>query len=162
MKNLTLMSLILLAVTASAKANSKTHGIVERVYAAWSAHDPEKVLGFYTDDVVYDDVPLGQVNRGKAELRKLVEETFTAFPDLKVQLVSYSICKGHGTSEVIWSGTDKGYWKTNKQFSVRMLSTFELRGGKFSRTEDFYDLATIMRQVGVLPADGANEQAAGR
>jgi steroid delta-isomerase-like uncharacterized protein len=158
-KRLTLLSLILLVVTASAKTDSKARGdgIMEQVFAAWNTHDPEKMLAFYTDDVVYKDVPLGLVNRGRTELRKLVEETFSVFPDLKVQLVSSYICNGHGISEVILTGTDKGYWKTNKQFSVRMLSTFELRGRKLSRNEDYYDLATMMRQVGVLPAEGVGE-----
>lgn len=163
-KRLTLLSLIVLVVVGSANTdgNGRADGITEQLFAAWNTHDPEKMLAFYTDDVVYEDVPLGLVNRGKAELRKLIEETFSVFPDLRVQLVKSSICNGHGMSEVILSGTDKGYWKTNKQFSVRMLSTFELRGRKLSRNEDFYDLATMMRQVGVLPAEGAvGEQAIG-
>lgn len=134
-------------------ASVKDNEIVEQVFSAWNSHDPEKVLAFYADDVVYEDVPLGVINHGKAELRKLVEETLTAFPDLKVQIVTSSIWNNHGVSEVVWGGTDKGFWKTNKQFSVRMLSTFELQGGKFSRNKDFYDLASIMRQVGVLPEE---------
>jgi hypothetical protein len=35
---------------------------------------------------------------------------------------------------------------------VRGASVFELRGGKFSNNRDYYDSASIMRQVGVLPA----------
>jgi len=137
----------------------KDKEIVEQVFSAWNSHDPEKVLAFYSDGIVYEDVPLGLVNHGKAELRKFVEDTLTAFPDLKVQIVSSSIWNNHGVSEVVWGGTDKGFWKTNKQFSVRMLSTFELQGAKFSRNKDFYDLASVMRQVGVLPAEEASGKA---
>ncbi|HYL09866.1 MAG TPA: nuclear transport factor 2 family protein [Candidatus Acidoferrales bacterium] len=126
---------------------------VEQRFAAWSSHDADKVIGFYTDDIAYEDVPLGRTSHGKAELRKFVEDTFAAFPDLKVEVVSSSICRGHGVSEVVWSATDKGFLKTDKRFSIRMVSVFELREGKVSRNEDFYDLATIMRQLGALPAD---------
>lgn len=144
------------STTAAENSKARHNEIVERVFSAWNSHDPEKVLAYYTDDVVYEDVPLGVINHGKAELRKFVEETLNTFPDLNVQLVGSSIWNNHGVSEVVWGGTDRGYWKTNKRFSVRMLSTFELQGGKFSRNKDFYDLAAIMRQVGVLQTEEAN------
>jgi len=35
---------------------------------------------------------------------------------------------------------------------VRGVSVIDVRDGKISRNLDFYDSATIMRQVGVLPA----------
>jgi ketosteroid isomerase-like protein len=52
----------------------------------------------------------------------------------------------------MFSGTDKDVFKTGKKFSVRGVSVIEVREGKISRCLDFYDSATIMRQVGVLPA----------
>ena len=165
MRTIITVACLILVASASAQRQKQTmssvkdNEIVEQVFSAWNSHDPEKVLAFYTGDVVYEDVPLGVVNHGKAELRKFVEDTLTAFPDLKVQIVSSSIWNNHGVSEVVWGGTDKGFWKTNRQFSVRMLSTFELQGGKFSRNKDFYDLASIMRQVGVLPAEAVSGKA---
>jgi steroid delta-isomerase-like uncharacterized protein len=111
------------------------------------------VVAFYADGIAYEDVPLGRTSRGKTELRKFVADTFASFPDLKVEVVSSSICDGHGVSEVVWSATDKGFLKTDKRFSVRMVSVFELHEGKVSRNEDFYDLSTITRQLGALPAD---------
>lgn len=129
---------------------------IEQLFAAWSSHDAQKVVAFYTDDIAYEDVPLGRTSHGKAELRKFVEDTFAAFPDLQVAVVSSSICRGHGVSEVVWTATDKGFLKTDKRFSIRMLSVFELHEGRVSRNKDFYDLATIMRQLGALPADQAD------
>jgi ketosteroid isomerase-like protein len=42
-------------------------------------------------------------------------------------------------------------FNTGKKFSVRGVSAIDVRDGKISRSVDFYDSATIMRQVGVLP-----------
>lgn len=118
------------STTAAENSKARHNEIVERVFSAWNSHDPEKVLAYYTDDVVYEEVSLGVINHGKAELRKFVEETLTTFPDLNVQLVGSSIWNNHGVSEVVWGGTDKGYWKTSKRFSVRMLSgVARLRAG---------------------------------
>jgi steroid delta-isomerase-like uncharacterized protein len=134
--------------SATERGRHAPHGMVEQLFAAWSSHDADKVVAFYTDDVAYEDVPLGRTSHGRVELRKFVEDTFVAFPDLNVEVVSSSICHGHGVSEVVWTATDKGFLKTDKRFSIRMLSVFELHEDKVSRNKDFYDLSTIMRQLG--------------
>jgi ketosteroid isomerase-like protein len=56
----------------------------------------------------------------------------------------------------MFSGTDKEVFKTGKKFSVRGVSVIEMRGGKIYRNVDFYDVATIMRQVGQLPTPPAD------
>src|ERR1700745_208459 len=90
-------------------------------YSRRGVHTTPTGGAFYADGIAYEDVPLGRTSRGKTELRKFVEDTFASFPDLKVEVVSSSICDGHGVSEVVWSATDKGFLKTDKRFSVRMV-----------------------------------------
>jgi ketosteroid isomerase-like protein len=86
-------------------------------------------------------------------VRKFVVAEIEGVPDLELKLLRSDIHDGHGTIEWTFSGTDKGVYKTGKKFSVRGVSVIEMRGGKISRNLDFYDVATVMRQVGVLPAD---------
>jgi len=95
--------------SATVRRRHAHDGIVEQLFAAWSSHDPDRVVAFYTDGIAYEDVPLGRTSRGKTELRKFVEDTFAAFPDLKVEVVNSSICDGHGVSEVIWSANRQGF-----------------------------------------------------
>ncbi len=138
---------------AAAKDNpAGACALVQKSFEAWSAHDADKVVSFYTDDVVYEDVTFGMVARGSADLRKMVSGFFASVPDMKLEGVSCSADRKGGSVEWIFSGTDTGLYKTGKKFSVRGASRFEMRGGKFSSNKDFYDSATIMRQVGVLPA----------
>ena len=42
-------------------------------------------------------------------------------------------------------------FKTGKPFEVQGVSVIEVRNGLISRNLDYYDAATIMKQVGVLP-----------
>jgi ketosteroid isomerase-like protein len=42
-------------------------------------------------------------------------------------------------------------WKTGKPFSVPGVSVIDVENGRISRNLDYYDMATVMRQVGVLP-----------
>jgi len=143
-------------LAAQEKAKDGNGQLVREALAAWTAHDAEKVVNCYTEDVVYEDVAYGAINRGRAELRKFAEGFIEAVPDLKLEATSIYVHNGRGHVEWVLSGTDKGLYKTGKKFSVRGASVFEMRGNRFSSNKDFYDLATIMRQVGVLAPEKSN------
>ena len=148
--------LVVTFITAAAWAQNTGKGagrdFVQKTFDDWNSHNPDRVVSRYTADVSYEDVPFGMVAHGTAEFRKMAADFFTAVPDMKLELIDASIVNGYGYTEWIFSGTDVGLFKTGKKFSVRGASLFEMRGDKCIRNKDFYDAATIMRQVGVLPA----------
>lgn len=144
-----------LAITGATRARAAGDpdaGVAEKLIAAWNSHDPEKMLPLFTDDVFYEDVAFGEVSHGQAELRKFAASEFEGVPDLELKLLHANVQGGHGAIEWSFSGTDKGVYKTGKKFTVRGVSVIEVRKGKIARCQDFYDVAAIMRQVGVLPA----------
>jgi steroid delta-isomerase-like uncharacterized protein len=151
-KKVSTIALMVLLVAQMAAAQKKT-SIVDGWIAAWNSHDAEKVIAIFTTDVLHEDVTLAAVNHGSAELRKFAASAFEAVPDMKFALVNSSVDRGHGSIEWIFSGTDRGLYKTGKRFSVRGVSAIDLRGGKISRELDYYDAASIMRQVGLLPSE---------
>ncbi len=124
---------------------------IAELFVAWNSHDPDKVAASFTEDAVYEDVAEGHISRGRSEVRNWAKGAFAVVGDFKYKVVSSSSHNGHGVAEWILIGTDKGLFKTGKKFTVRGASVFEVRGGKISRYTEFYDVATIMRQVGVLP-----------
>jgi steroid delta-isomerase-like uncharacterized protein len=77
------------------------------------------------------------------------------FPDFKIELTSQSTNGKRADAEWILSGTHKGDFPglpaTNKRISVRGASVFELQGNKLSRCSDYWDMATALKQIGVLP-----------
>lgn len=150
----TVVLVVVMAVTCAASAKDKpspVRTLVEKEFAAWNTHDPDKVAAAFTSDVVYEDAAFGEVAHGSAELKKMAAGFFAAVPDLKLELVSVTSCGKGGSAEWVFSGTDTGLYKTGKKFSVRGASVFQLRGAKFSSNTDYYDSASLMRQVGVLP-----------
>ncbi len=149
-----LAMLVLPAIAAPADGKSTADpgaAVAEKWIAAWNSHNPDKMLPLFTDDIVYEDVAFGEVSHGNAELRKFFLSEIEGVPDLELKLERANIHGGHGTIEWTFSGTDKGVYKTGKKFSVRGVSVIDMRNGKISRNVDYYDVATIMRQVGVLP-----------
>lgn len=127
--------------------------IVERMFAGWTSRDADKVAAAFSENAAYEDVTAGQIRRGRAEVREWAAGAFEVFENFKMEIVSSSFHRGSGFVEWIWSGTDKGMHKTGKNFSVRGVSIVEIRKGKIVRYKEFYDWATAMRQLGLLPAE---------
>jgi limonene-1,2-epoxide hydrolase len=147
-----ILILVVMSLTYNGKAASDKK-VVEKFFAAYNSQDMDKAAAYFSEDTVYEDVTAGHISRGRAEVRKRFEGAFYIFEDFKLEVVSNSFHKGHGVVEWVWSGTDKEMLKTGKKFSVRGVSVYEIRRGKISRYKEFYDFATVMRQVGVLPAE---------
>ncbi len=136
----------------SGSAHPAASPIAESWIAAWNSHDPAKWATHFTSDIYYEDVTFGEINRGSEEGKKFAAEFFESVPDLKLELANSSIQGEHGSIEWILSGTDKGVYKTGKPFRVRGASIITIKNGKISHSVDYYDAATIMKQVGLLPA----------
>jgi steroid delta-isomerase-like uncharacterized protein len=124
----------------------------ENWIAAWNSHDTAKWATYFTPDIYYEDVTFAEISRGLEEGKKFAGEFFEAVPDLELELEGSSIEGNHGSIQWVLSGTDKGVYKTGKKFKVRGVSIITVKNGKISRSLDYYDAATIMKQVGLLPA----------
>ena len=134
---------------SAGKAQADEH-IAQAWAAAWNSHNADRVAALFTADGVYEDVPTGAVNRGRPAIRAFAQFFFTAAPDLKIQVVKSHVKGGHGEIEWIFSGTDVGLFGTGKKFSVRGATILDLRGDKIARDSDYWDLATVLTELGLL------------
>ena len=134
----------------AADGNNHAQRLGQEFCDAWTSHDADRVVALFTENAVYEDVPFGLKATG-SELQTFAQDFFLAVPDVRVECVSIEERGGHGSIEWVFSGTDVGIFKTGKPFSLRAASVFDSRGGKITRNVDYYDAATFMRQVGVLP-----------
>ena len=41
---------------------------------------------------------------------------------------------------------------TNKSFSIRGATILEMNSGKIQRNSDYWDLATFLKQIGLMPS----------
>jgi len=128
--------------------------LVEMI-AAWNAHDLDRILALYTADPVYEEVTLGEVHRGRAAVRECFGGGFIAFPDLRFELTWTLVAGARVASEWTMSGTHDGDFTgmpaTHKPFRVRGASAFELVGDKVQAQRDYWDLVTLLTQLGVMP-----------
>jgi steroid delta-isomerase-like uncharacterized protein len=107
------------------------------------------------DDVVYEDETVGAVLHGREELRKFAEGWFKAFPDLHFTLTSTLISGNRAALEWVGIGTQKGDMPgmspaSNKVSNVPGASIVECADGKIKHNADYWDMATVMKQLGFL------------
>ncbi len=127
---------------------------------AWSTTentDPERVLALFTDDGGFEDATFGVAVRGKEDLRRYVTGAFATVPDFTFGVTRRFAASHWAAIEWVMSGTHTGDFPgmpaTGKRFSsVRGVSILELEAGKIRRESDYWDAATFMKQVGLLPS----------
>jgi len=115
----------------------------------------EKLESLSADDCVYEDVARGVVRKGKKEISEYLRGLFVGFPDVKFE----TKCVFFSNNRVCWewgmTGTHLGDLgplpATHRTISVRGVTVEEVRGDKKSRISDYYDEATLLRQLGVIP-----------
>ena len=132
-----------------------TSSIAGRWLEAWNARSVARILECLAEDGVYEDVPLGAVNRTREDARQFIAAAWVAFPDLRFELTAAAISGTNAIVEWTMLGTHKGDFPglpaTGKPFSVRGVSVMELSGEKIRHVRDYWDFATLLRQIGALP-----------
>ena len=136
-------------------ATSVVDRILDDWRAAWTSNEPEKVLALFADQCVFEDVTFGLVARGKGEIRSFATRAFVAVPDFQYGVTSRFADRQWAVIEWVMSGTHEGDLPgipaTGKRFSsVRGTTILELEDGKIRRESDYWDAATLMKQVGLL------------
>lgn len=137
-------------------ATSDLERLLDDWARAWTSNDPERVLALFADDGVFEDVTFGVVARGKEAIRSYASVAFAAVPDFKYEVRSRFAARQWAAIEWAMSGTHKGDFPgmpaTGKRFSsVRGVTILELADDKIRRESDYWDAATLLKQVGLLP-----------
>jgi steroid delta-isomerase-like uncharacterized protein len=145
--------------TASATATDR--GQLMRDYlAAWNARDPERIASFFTEDAVYDDRGAAALARGRDEIRAHASRLHAAFPDLSFELVRAAhgdqFTAAEWRSRMTHRGEIEGLAATGKVVESGGVDVATLdREGRITHLVSYYDMAAILRDLGVLPSRGS-------
>jgi steroid delta-isomerase-like uncharacterized protein len=139
---------------------------VTDVLEYWNRQDIDGMFAFYHDDITWTNAALGEVYRGKAEVRVFLEKLFTAFPDLTF-VVDYKFARGDQVAER-WTihgthlGPFMGVPPTGKTVAIPGIGMVRMREGRFLTDWFLLDVASTMRQMGLLPPLSVGETPVGR
>ena len=107
---------------------------------AFNAHDVDAIMGFFTEDCVFDTprgpAPGGLRLVGKEQVRKGFQARFDGIPDVEYGDDRHWTCGDRGVSE--W--TIRGTRSSGEPIEVRGCDLFEFTDGKISRKDSFWKI----------------------
>lgn len=140
---------------------SKFEETAREYAAANSAHAVERVMKLYAKDAVVTDPYYPDPLRGHDAIRKDLEEFFRAFPDLSLKFTDLFQKNDHtGAVEFQNTGTHTGPLATpmgevpptGKRFTLLGVAIVTVDDSGLIKDEKrFYDTATVLRQLGLMP-----------
>ena len=138
--------------------NLQLERLAAEYVGAWCDHDTDRIVDLFRDECEYDDVPLGITSRGKDEIRAFIETTHRTMSEFSLALRRLVVAQSVITLESIQSGVHTGAFSaeqpTGKRYSVRMVTVMSVDDGRIARVSDYWDLATVLRQLGLFPTPG--------
>ena len=132
--------------------------------AAWNAHDVERALAVFPDDVIWQDVTNPQPFQGKNAIREYLQGWFTAFPDLKITVKNRVVTEDQVAAELEFRGTNNGalHLAPGATAIPATGKTVNGKGAYFVRFQDgrpvevhSYPDAAGMMQLGLMPMPGS-------
>ncbi len=132
--------------------------VVQAWVEAYNGRDFAAMAALYAADGVYEDVPNNFAARGD-EIPNFLATAEQGFGDVRVDVTG-----GFGTDtwaavEYLFSATNLGMipipGTEGMAFTSRAVTIFELSADKIRRSSDYYDLVSILTQLGVMPAGDA-------
>ena len=128
----------------------------------FNKHDLDGVANLYASDAIAYDPMYPEPLRGRDAIRKDTATFFRGFPDIRLEIIN-TIEKDDrtGADEIRLTGTQTGPLETpTGQELPPTNKRVEMRGGAFTRLNDrgeiveerrYYDVGTLLRQLGLTP-----------
>jgi len=128
---------------------------LDRYFAAWNDHDPQRLVASLTDGGTYEDPTTGGPLSGEA-VSAMLTGLITGFPDVRFEVVSVA-ATGETTAAVQWimHGTNTGPMPGGPPTGA----TISLPGADFidydpvtdrlARVVGYFDTATMLSQLGL-------------
>lgn len=142
---------------------------VPRWLAAWNSHQADRVLEFLTDDVEIRDDSWPETMHGHGDVREFLEALWRAVPDMTFDLLEGPyVIPGEPRASFHWRGSGTftgrmdppGFAPTGQRWEVDGVDFQEYRDGRIAKLRVIFDLMTVSRQLGVMPATGSRAERA--
>jgi steroid delta-isomerase-like uncharacterized protein len=146
-----------------------TRELVASWLDAWNSHDPDRILNLLTDDVEARDDSWPKAMHGHGDVREFVEALWRAVPDMTFELLAGPfVIPDEPRASFHWRGSGTfagrmdppGFAPTGRRWEIDGADFHEYRDGRISRLRVVFDLMSVSRQLGVMPAAGSRAERA--
>jgi len=139
------------------------HAFLKELIAAYNAHDKQRLLDLYHPDFDGEDLSEGKKAAGFADAMRMLDYILRAFPDLEMELLEWG-AEGDKLF-FFWKATGHQRGRlmnippTGKFCSFLGATFLSLKDGKIVRSRRIWDVATALRNIGLLPESTSTEYA---
>ena len=132
---------------------------VRQFHESWELRDPERGVAVIAEDCRFEDVARSEAQTGPDGYRMDYHRWRAAFPDGEVKVVNVITgADGWAVVEFLNRGTQTGplhsslgdFPPSGRKMEVRYCSVMRVQGGKVVEGRDYYDSASIARQLGLV------------
>ena len=131
---------------------------VRLFHESWDLRDPDRGMSVIAEDCQFEDVARGELLPGPEAYRKDYERWREAFPDGEVKITNVIVQGDWAVVEFVNRGTQTGplqsslgvFPPSGKSMEVRYCSVMRVKDGKVVEGRDYYDSASIARQLGLV------------
>jgi limonene-1,2-epoxide hydrolase len=117
--------------------------VVRDFCAAWVRKDIEEILGFFTPDAVYHNMPLVPL-RGIDAIRETLNMFVTPAEHIEFELLAIA-----SAGDLVFTERVDRFQMMGKSVSLPVAGVFELRDGKIAAWRDYFDMQAWMTQTGM-------------
>jgi len=123
---------------------SQNTDLIDRFVAAWKRLNVNEIMGFFSEDAVYTNIPIDPPNEGKEAIRKTIEG-FVGMATA-IEFVVHHTAENPAAGLVMNERTDR-FRVGDRWVEARVMGVFEIRDGKISAWRDYFDLAEFTSQM---------------
>ena len=137
---------------------TETERIVRIFHESWDLRDPERGVTVIAEDCQFEDVARGESQPGPEAYKNDYQRWREAFPDGEVKVINVIVQNNWAVVEFINRGTHTGtlhsslgsFPPTGRRMEVRYCSVMRVADGMVVEGRDYYDSASIARQLGLV------------
>ena len=124
---------------------------------AYNQKDWDAFKAAITARYVYDEVGTHRKMEGSSQVIEALQGWAKAFPDSKATFENAFVGGGKVVVELTWRGKHTGPMQTpkgeipatGKSIEIRACQIIEIEGGKVKLTRHYFDMMTMMQQLGL-------------
>lgn len=137
---------------------TETERIVRIFHESWDLRDPERGTTVIAEDCQFEDVARDELQLGPEAYKRDYHRWRDAFPDGEVKVVNVIVQDNWAVVEFVNRGTQTGplhsslgtFPPTGRRMEVRYCSVMRVADGMVVEGRDYYDSASIARQLGLV------------
>jgi steroid delta-isomerase-like uncharacterized protein len=141
----------LVTITANATA-------IAALFDCFNQRDLDGAAALVTEDFILTDLAAGVTLHGPAGLRQWLDGFLMTLPDARAEVTRIIDAGEWVASEHVGRGTNTGpipsqagmLPPTGRSIELAIAEVYQLRDGKLASLRAYYDMATMLRQLGLM------------